>query len=240
MSTPEDGSARAEETTGPAAAVAGQVEIGTGDDDGRSGDGDDDRFFVRVSADRPPSLQECYDFVTGPLPGRCGAVSTFVGVTRDNFNGRKVKKLSYEGYVPMAVKELRRVCADAVRKYGSVYRIAAAHVLGDCPAGHASVVLAASSPHRIDAIRCTEFLIDELKARVPIWKLEVYDDDNDGQDSVWKENVEWRAGKRRRVMVRQRQEEREGGSAAVAAAGGDEITAPKNEPPEEEETARTK
>lgn len=53
--------------------------------------------------------------------------------------------------------------------------------------------------HRREAMRCTEYLIDELKARVPIWKREVYEGDG---GSVWKENVEWREGRRWRGMVK--------------------------------------
>ena len=101
----------------------------------------------------------------------------------------------------MAEKELRKLCKEATEKY-SVKKIAAVHILGDCPVEKASVILAASSPHRRDSLRCVEFLIDELKARVPIWKREVYE----GDDSVWKENVEWRENKRQRVMVKEGEE----------------------------------
>jgi len=145
-----------------------------------------------------PSLQDCYAFV---CDDSCGAVATFSGTTRDSFNGKVVKKLSYEGYVPMAEKSLRQICDDARSRYASIRRIAAVHVLGDCPVGSPSVVLAVSSPHRRDSIHCLEFLIDELKARVPIWKLEVYE----GDDSVWKENVEFHEGMQRRVMMQQQQ-----------------------------------
>jgi molybdopterin synthase catalytic subunit len=99
----------------------------------------------------------------------------------------------------MAEKELRKLCDDARVEYPSVQRIAAVHILGDCPVGQASVILAVSSPHRKEAIHCVEFLIDELKARIPIWKLEVYEGD-DG--SVWKENIEWHEGKQHRVMAK--------------------------------------
>lgn len=151
-------------------------------------------YLIRVSEDIP-SVQECNDFVTDPS---CGAISTFVGTTRDNFDGKTVTKLSYEGYVPMAEKELRKLCDDATAKY-KVHKIAAVHILGDCPVGKPSVILAASSPHRREAIHCVEYLIDELKARIPIWKREVYV----GDDSAWKENVEWKAGRRERVMVKE-------------------------------------
>lgn len=112
-------------------------------------------------------------------------------------------KLSYEGYVPMAEKELRKLCIEANEKYPSIRKIAAVHILGDCPVNMASVILAASSPHRRDAMECVMYLIDELKSRVPIWKREIYQD-RDGE-SVWKENIEWHQGKQRRVMVKEDQ-----------------------------------
>jgi len=111
-------------------------------------------------------------------------------------------KLSYEAYESMAVKEIRKLCDEASEKYPSVVKIAAVHILADCPVGSTSVILCASSPHRKDAMYCVEYLIDELKARIPIWKKEVYKD-GEGKESVWKENLEWSQGKQRRVMVKQ-------------------------------------
>ena len=160
-----------------------------------------DNFLIKVS-EKIPSLEECTCFVSDPS---CGAISTFTGVTRNNFQGKTVKKLSYEGYVPMAEKELRKICIEATEKYPSIVKIAAVHILGDCPVETASVILCASSPHRKDAMHCIEFLIDELKARVPIWKREVYQE-GDGQ-SVWKENIEWVQGKQRRVMVNAKEDQ---------------------------------
>ena len=64
-----------------------------------------------------------------------------------------------------------------------------------------------NSPHRKEAIECTEYLINELKGRVPIWKKEMYNDDDGG--AVWKDNVEWIEGRRRRVMVKEKKEEEE-------------------------------
>uniref|UniRef100_A0A7S2XKS3 Molybdopterin synthase catalytic subunit n=1 Tax=Attheya septentrionalis TaxID=420275 RepID=A0A7S2XKS3_9STRA len=157
----------------------------------------DDRYLIEVS-ENMPSLGQCYEFVEDPC---CGAISSFVGVTRDNFNGKQVAKLSYEGYVPMAKKELHKLCDDATAQFPSVAKIAAVHILGDCPVGKASVILCASSPHRMESIHCVEFLINELKARIPIWKREVYEGDDAG--SVWKENMEWKEGRRQRVMIKE-------------------------------------
>jgi molybdopterin synthase catalytic subunit len=130
-----------------------------------------------------------------------------VGITRHDFQGKKVQKLWYEAYEPMAVKVLSEICHEALSSFREktdggcgVSRIAAMHIVGDCPVGNASVILACSSPHRKQSIQCCEYLINQLKARVPIWKLEVYDDDEDG--CVWKENVEWKEGQQHRVMVK--------------------------------------
>ena len=159
---------------------------------------DQERYLVKVS-EKIPNVIECTAFASSPS---CGAISTFTGITRNNFQQKTVTKLSYEGYVPMAEKELRKLCKEANEKYPSIEKIAAVHILGDCPVEAASVILCASSPHRRDAMHCVEFLIDELKARVPIWKREVYQDGDGDGESVWKENVEWFEGKQRRLMVK--------------------------------------
>jgi molybdopterin synthase catalytic subunit len=173
----------------------------------------DNRFLIKVCEDIP-TLEECYRFVisgSSGARGHCGAVSTFVGITRDNFGNRTVKELYYEGYVPMAVKELEKLCRAACVLHPDLYRIAIVHRLGACPVGMASVIIAASSPHRLDAIHAVENLINELKATVPIWKLEVYqEDDEQNGTSVWKENVEWHQGKPRRIMV-----------PVISSSGGD-------------------
>ena len=144
-----------------------------------------------------------------------GAVATFIGTTRDSFHGKRVVHLEYEGYVPMAEKELLKVCARAHERW-TLLGLHIAHRLGVVRVGEASVVVAASSAHRADALEATHFCIDELKASVPIWKLEVYD----GDERTWKENVEAKTGRRRMVPVN-----KAGGKAAGdggAAGQGDE------------------
>jgi molybdopterin synthase catalytic subunit len=163
-------------------------------------------LLIQVSETPLPSHEYVHDFLSSYSPG-CGAVSIFVGITRNTFEGKVVTNLYYEGYTPMAMRELKSICRDARGAYPGVNRLVAVHVLGDCPVGSASVVVGCNSPHRREAIRCTQYLIDELKARVPIWKKEVYEGD-EGK-SVWKENVEWREGRRRRVMMKVVGEEEE-------------------------------
>lgn len=120
-----------------------------------------------------------------------GAISSFVGTTRDHFQGKRVLRLEYEGYEPMAASELRKICAQTRRQWPGVVRIALVHRLGVVPVKEASVVVAVSSPHRRDAIEACAFAIDALKASVPIWKSEQYE----GDERVWKENAEWRGAR---------------------------------------------
>eukprot|EP00099_Drosophila_melanogaster_P023546 NP_651340.1 molybdenum cofactor synthesis 2 [Drosophila melanogaster] len=117
----------------------------------------------------------------------CGASSVFVGTTRDNFQGKKVLSLAYEAYDSMALKEMNKICSDLRSKWLDLKHIVIYHRLGTVPVCEASVVIAASSPHRSEALESVSFAIDQLKTRVPIWKKEIYDGDN---DSEWKENKE--------------------------------------------------
>jgi len=120
----------------------------------------------------------------------CGAISTFIGVTRNHFNNKKVLKLEYEAYKPMAEKELQKIC-DQIRSKWDVFHIAMYHKTGEVPIGEASVIIAISSVHRESGLQAVHWAIDELKATVPIWKKEYYED-----GSVWKGNAECRHHKK--------------------------------------------
>uniref|UniRef100_A0A7S2TT23 Molybdopterin synthase catalytic subunit n=1 Tax=Lotharella oceanica TaxID=641309 RepID=A0A7S2TT23_9EUKA len=115
----------------------------------------------------------------------CGAIATFVGTTRNNFDGKIVTMLSYEAYAPMAMKQLSLI-SNQIRKKWPVKKIAILHRLGVCPVGEASVIIAISSPHRKAALEACHWAIDTLKAQVPIWKKEHYQD-----GSTWKQNKEF-------------------------------------------------
>ncbi|KAK3098543.1 hypothetical protein FSP39_020482 [Pinctada imbricata] len=127
------------------------------------------------------------NLVTSPS---CGAVSMFIGTTRDNFDGKKVLRLEYEAYIPMARKKMTEVC-DQIRQKWNVHSIAMLHRIGVVPVTEASIVIAVSSPHRKESLEAVQYAIDTVKAIVPIWKKEIYDDDS----STWKENkeCEWTA-----------------------------------------------
>ncbi len=113
-----------------------------------------------------------------------GAILVFHGVTRDNFAGRGVTRLEYEAYPDMAIAQMRAIASEACERWPGL-RVAMSHRTGVVPVGEASVLIAVSSPHRCDAYEASRFCIDTLKARVPIWKKEIYDD-----GSAWKANAE--------------------------------------------------
>jgi molybdopterin synthase catalytic subunit len=103
-----------------------------------------------------------------------GGIALFAGAVRDSDHDRGVSGLSYSAH-PSAVDELRRVAEVIVGKY-PVIGIAAVHRVGDLAIGDLAVVLAVSCPHRAEAFDACRDLIDILKASVPIWKHQRFDD----------------------------------------------------------------
>ncbi|XP_033217682.1 molybdopterin synthase catalytic subunit isoform X2 [Belonocnema kinseyi] len=128
------------------------------------------------------NINDIVDLVTSP---KSGAISTFIGTTRDNFGSKSVLKLEYEAYEPMALKEMKNLCAK-VRSQWEVDRIAIFHRLGEVPVSEVSVVIAISSAHRKESLEAVNNAIDMLKASVPIWKKEIYAK----EEPQWKENKE--------------------------------------------------
>ncbi|KAM9261901.1 molybdopterin synthase catalytic subunit isoform 3-T3 [Morus bassanus] len=107
------------------------------------------------------------------------------GTTRNNFEGKKVIHLEYEAYTSMAETEIKKICRDVRQKWPSVKHIAVQHRLGVVPITEASVIIAVSSPHRAESLEAVMYCINTLKASVPIWKKEIYED-----EYSWKENKE--------------------------------------------------
>uniref|UniRef100_A0A1A7YKY0 Molybdopterin synthase catalytic subunit n=1 Tax=Iconisemion striatum TaxID=60296 RepID=A0A1A7YKY0_9TELE len=130
------------------------------------------------------SVQEVVDTVSS---SSCGAISVFIGTTReDQVDGRKVVGLEYEAYESVVQSELTKLFADIRTRWPSVRRICIHHRLGWVRVGEASVIMAISSPHRHEGQQAIQYCISQLKASVPIWKKEVYDN----QETSWKENSE--------------------------------------------------
>jgi molybdopterin synthase catalytic subunit len=131
----------------------------------------------------PLDVQEISKWVKSP---KAGAVVSFEGTTRDNFESKTVKVLSYECYNEMALSEMNNLCSETLEKFPEIIKVALYHRTDVVPVGEVSVVCSASSAHRADAFKACEYIMKELKSRVPIWKKEIYTEG----DSQWKENQE--------------------------------------------------
>ena len=105
----------------------------------------------------------------------CGAVAAFVGVVRNEHQGRSVHHLIYEAYPPMAEQEMLRITQE-VRGRWAVRRVAIAHRIGRLEIGEASVVVAVGAAHRREALEACAFAIEKIKERLPVWKKEFSDE----------------------------------------------------------------
>ncbi|CAD6587592.1 MAG: Molybdopterin synthase catalytic subunit [Cyphobasidiales sp. Tagirdzhanova-0007] len=164
-----------------------------------------------------------------------GAICSFVGTTRDTFEGKTVTMLEYEAYASMALKTMSSIVDEArqlslsgafsspwpdypslpslsnsssstpcppkpdliqqnipvssLRASVSLVKISVIHRLGVVGAKESSISICVSSPHRREGFRACEWILEEVKKRVEIWKREVYENrDEEGIDSAWKEN----------------------------------------------------
>jgi molybdopterin synthase catalytic subunit len=122
--------------------------------------------------DRPLVLEEVIAAVQSPARG---GLVTFSGVVRDSSKGKRVSRLEYEAYVPMAERTLRRIGEEAEQKWPGV-RVAVVHRVGTLAPGEQAVVIAAAAPHRQHAFLACAYVIDRLKEDVPIWKKEFAED----------------------------------------------------------------
>lgn len=103
-----------------------------------------------------------------------GAVTTFLGTVRQSHAGQDVLFLEYEAYAGMAERELERIERDALARY-AVSRVTVVHRLGRVGVGETSVAVVVAAPHRAASIEACRFVIDALKASVPIWKREHFE-----------------------------------------------------------------
>jgi len=108
------------------------------------------------------------------LPG-CGATVVFAGTVRDHSEGRpEVTGLEYEAYAEGALARLRAIAAELRGRWPATGRVVLVHRVGMLSLTDVSVVVAVSAPHRAEAFAAAQFGIDAIKARVPIWKREMW------------------------------------------------------------------
>jgi molybdopterin synthase catalytic subunit len=122
-------------------------------------------------------VQALVDDATDPA---CGGIGVFIGTVRNSAaathnSGRRVIRLEYEAHETLAGTKLEEIAFEASEKWG-LRRVVAIHRTGLCELGEPTVVVACSAPHRAEALEACRFMIDTIKATVPIFKKELYAD----------------------------------------------------------------
>ncbi|MCY3595103.1 MAG: molybdenum cofactor biosynthesis protein MoaE [Bacteroidetes bacterium] len=123
--------------------------------------------WVQLSRE-PIDIAEAYQFLQTPA---AGGLALFIGTTRQWTAGRETLSLTYEGYEPMALKEMHRLLDTAVNRW-PIHRACLLHRLGKVPLAEVSVLVGVATSHRPEAFKACRYLIDQLKVQVPIWKQE--------------------------------------------------------------------
>jgi molybdopterin synthase catalytic subunit len=109
----------------------------------------------------------------------CGGFVCFEGWVRDHNQGKNVLKLAYEAYAKLAVKEGNKIIAEAIEKFG-IKNAFCTHRIGLLEIGDMAVWVGVSAAHRDAAFKACRYILDEVKARVPIWKNETWSDGESG------------------------------------------------------------
>jgi MoaE-MoaD fusion protein len=134
--------------------------------------GSDASWIGPISIGRDPiDVAELEAAVASPA---AGAIVTFAGTTRRENAGRRVIRLEYEAYEPMALSEMRKLAREAGERW-PIVRIAIRHRIGFVAIGETSVAIAVSAAHRAEAFEACRFAIDRLKEVVPVWKKEYFE-----------------------------------------------------------------
>ncbi len=117
-------------------------------------------------------MADCETFVETP---EAGGTVVFIGTVRRQTRDKKVVRLEFEAYIPMAVMEMEKIAEQAMERF-VVQKVAMHHRTGILFAGEIPVVIAVSAAHRDAAFEACRYCIDTLKGTVPIWKKEIFED----------------------------------------------------------------
>ncbi len=117
-------------------------------------------------------LNEVYRELADP---KAGGTCIFVGTVRNHTDENEVTELQFEAYDQMAVAEMEKIHNEAIEKW-KLRRAILIHVVGSKKVGDPVVVVGVAASHRKEAFPACQFLIDELKKTVPIWKKEYFTD----------------------------------------------------------------
>ncbi len=132
---------------------------------------------------QPLTVAEGLAFVTHP---RNGAESLFIGTIRDLNQGKKVLGVSYDVFEPLARQSFIDICHEAQTQWGRALSFYVVHAKGRLDVGGIAVIIAVGAPHRDEAFKACRYVIEQVKHRSPIWKLEHYADG----DSQWTKGCE--------------------------------------------------
>jgi molybdopterin synthase catalytic subunit len=114
--------------------------------------------------------------------GDAGAMVEFWGVVRRLEAGREIEGIEYEANRQMAGHQLKRIAEHACEKF-ELSLVIVHHRIGFIAVGQPSLFLRVASPHRGDGFRASQWIVDELKKRVPIWKRPQFRDESLGRAS---------------------------------------------------------
>ncbi len=117
-------------------------------------------------------MDKCVQFVTAP---NTGGINVFIGTVRNHSKGKRVIRLEFEAYEPMAISEMQKIARRATEKF-DIHSMAIHHRVGTLYIGEIPVVIAVGAAHREAAFQACKFAIDTLKETVPIWKKEIFED----------------------------------------------------------------
>ncbi len=98
-----------------------------------------------------------------------GGIVTFSGCVRDSEEGTPIAAIDYEAYTEMAQRQLEHIAREARERWDA--KVEVWHRTGRVPAGEASLVIAVATAHRAEAFEACRFIVDEIKIRVPVWKV---------------------------------------------------------------------
>ena len=115
--------------------------------------------------------QACRDFVRDQ---KAGGTVVFVGTVRNQTKSQEVKRLEFESYIPMAIKEMQKIAEQIEAKWDAL-NVCIHHRVGVLNVGEIPVIIAVSTPHREAAFEACKYGIDTLKQSVPVWKKEVFE-----------------------------------------------------------------
>lgn len=118
------------------------------------------------------------------LNDQSGALATFEGWVRNHNNARPVTKLTYYGYEKLAINQGGKLITQAKQQFDIINAVAI-HRIGDLAIGDMAVWIGVTAHHRYPAFDACRWLLDAIKADIPVWKQEFY---ADSEESLWLSN----------------------------------------------------